>query len=605
MKSESTRTTEVLDEGWKLARGTASPWWGILWLGMLPWRAVEIHFWNRTLGLGDSASSYGTYLGSIAAAMLLTLLPASWARLVYVRACIARSEGKEISLSHALRVPPHVFISHLAVKLLILAGLFVTSLSGVGLVAFVALGGLSAVTAWSVSGPGIGEGLRKLAGVELTPLVGITFAFCIAFVAVMINLGAAVAILFWLADAVPGLDLVGVRALMMGRLFQISILWTSLLIMEPFWLGTMTALVQTGRRRKTGADLAARLERAFNRKGTLAAALVCLLAPSISAAEISLDGYRETLEAISADIRNERHGSALDRMNQLRSDRVRFGELTFVPDESLFATAGSEEVDLPALLARIDATVAALRSAERDVEAVRGGYEILDAERRSQELPALPGGGAAADLTIDRGVWDDVTGWLTKAFAWISEKLEWLWDWLITLWPQTDARDPEGGVTLTVMMTTILIAACLLALVLMVIRRSRRRPEAAPVIVERIASVADHDPRSREESEWVGLARSLAAAGRHREAIRAWYNAILSTLIRTRRVAWIRGRTNWEYVEAVAASSRWKGDLVRLTAEFDREWYGNHEVDSTAYASFAETAAMILDSIDDQREGAA
>lgn len=605
MKSESTRTTEVLDEGWRLARETASSWWGILWLGMLPWRAVEIHFWNRALGLGDSASSYGTYLGSIAAAMLVALIPASWARLVYVRACIARSEGKDVSLSDAARVPLHVFISHLALKLLILAGLVVTSLSGVGLVAFVALGGLSAVTVWSVRGPGIGEGLRKLAAVELTPLIGITFAFCIAFVVVTINLGAAVAILFWLADAIPGIDLVGVRALMMGRLFLISIVSTALLVMEPFWLGTMTALIQMGRRRKTGADLAARVVRVFNRKATLAAALLCLLAPLISAAEISLDDYRESLEAISADIRSERHESAFDRMAQLRSDRVRLGELTFVPDESLFATPDSDEGELPALLARIDATVAALRSVEASGAGAAADHEILDAERKRQLLPALPGGGAAADLTIDRGVWDDITGWLTKAFAWISEKLEWLWDWLITFWPRTDARDPEGGVTLTVMMTTILIAACLLALALMVIRRSRRRPQTAPVIVERIASIADQDPRSRPESEWVRLARSLAAAGRHREAIRAWYNAILSTLIRTRRVSWIRGRTNWEYVSAVAVSSPWKGDLVRLTAEFDREWYGNHEVDSTAYASFAETAAMILESIDDRREGAA
>lgn len=604
MKREATRTTEVLDEGWRLARGTASSWWGILWLGMLPWRAVEIHFWNRALGLGDSASSYGTYLGTIAAAMLVALIPASWARLVYVRACIARSEGRDVSLSVAVRIPAHVFISHLALKLLILAGLFVTSLSGVGLVAFVALGGLSAVTVWSVRGPGIGEGLRKLASVELTPLVGITFAFCIAFVAVVINLGAAVAILLWLADAIPGIDLVGVRALMMGRLFQISIISTALLIMEPFWLGTMTALIQMGRRRKNGADLAARLERVFNRKATLAAALLCLLAPSISAAEISLDEYRESLEAISADIRNQRHESAFDRMGQLRSDRVQLGELTFVPDESLFATPGSE-TELTGLLARIDATVAALRSVEASGTGAAANHEMLDAERQRQLLPALPAGGAAADLTIDRGIWDDITEWLMKTFSWISEKLEWLWDWLITLWPRTYARDPEGGVTLTVMMTTILIAACLLALALMVIRRSRRRPKTAPVTVERIASVADQDPRSRPESEWVRLARSLAAAGRHREAIRAWYNAILATLIRTRRVAWIRGRTNWEYVSAVAASSPWKGDLVRLTAEFDREWYGNHEVDSTAYASFAETAAMILESIDDRREGAA
>ena len=62
--------------------------------------------------------------------------------------------------------------------------------------------------------------------------------------------------------------------------------------------------------------------------------------------------------------------------------------------------------------------------------------------------------------------------------------------------------------------------------------RNRRRG-AAPAVAgpAPLPPSADDDPLSREANEWERYARELAAAGRAREAIRAWYHAVLVALL--------------------------------------------------------------------------
>ena len=89
---------------------------------------------------------------------------------------------------------------------------------------------------------------------------------------------------------------------------------------------------------------------------------------------------------------------------------------------------------------------------------------------------------------------------------------------------------------------TALVAAIALVLTVAAVRSMRRRDaaeergEAGEAAPER-----DEDPLSREAAEWERYAGELAAAGRRREAIRAWYHAVLVALFRAGRLHHQRG----------------------------------------------------------------
>src|SRR5207244_5595400 len=115
----------------------------------------------------------------------------------------------------------------------------------------------------------------------------------------------------------------------------------------------------------------------------------------------------------------------------------------------------------------------------------------------------------------------------------------------------------------------------LVVLALEVVRRSRRRELVAVATSDPVASRADEDPLSRAANEWERYAAQLAAAGRIREAIRAWYHAVLVTLYGAGILHFRKGRTNWEYISTITPTIPWRGDFVKLTRRFEHEWYGS------------------------------
>jgi hypothetical protein len=107
----------------------------------------------------------------------------------------------------------------------------------------------------------------------------------------------------------------------------------------------------------------------------------------------------------------------------------------------------------------------------------------------------------------------------------------------------------------------------------------------------------DDDPASRTVSGWEERARELAAQGRHREAIRAWYHAVLARSAAAGVLHLRRGRTNWEYAYALPASVPWRDRFEDLTHRFDVEWYGRAESTPDALSAFADGATGILRSL--------
>jgi hypothetical protein len=132
-------------------------------------------------------------------------------------------------------------------------------------------------------------------------------------------------------------------------------------------------------------------------------------------------------------------------------------------------------------------------------------------------------------------------------------------------------------------------------LALEIARRSKRRLAAVVTESDPVTSQRDDDPLSRGANEWERYAAQLAAAGRIREAIRAWYHAVLVTLYGAGILHFRKGRTNWEYVSSLAPDLPWRGEFIQLTRRFEEEWYGHDASGAEALDECSRRARRILD----------
>jgi hypothetical protein len=120
----------------------------------------------------------------------------------------------------------------------------------------------------------------------------------------------------------------------------------------------------------------------------------------------------------------------------------------------------------------------------------------------------------------------------------------------------------------------------------------------APLVKsDALTSKRDDDPLSRGATEWERYAAQLAASGRIREAIRAWYHAVLVTLYGAGILHFRKGRTNWEYVAALSPDLAWRAQFVALTRRFEEEWYGRDRSSIEAFEEVSERAQHILDAV--------
>ncbi len=186
----------------------------------------------------------------------------------------------------------------------------------------------------------------------------------------------------------------------------------------------------------------------------------------------------------------------------------------------------------------------------------------------------------------------------SRFFEWIGEKLDKFFDWLKRFWPDIKVTErPTAGMRWIVASVVALIVLIIAVLAFEVIRRSKRRP--VEVVAESVpsSSARDADPLSRGANEWERYAGQLAAAGRIREAIRAWYHAVLVTLYGAGILHFRKGRTNWEYVSTLAPALPWRGEFVKLTRRFEHEWYGSEQSSPDALADFRGSVRQILSSV--------
>ncbi|HYC93236.1 MAG TPA: DUF4129 domain-containing protein [Thermoanaerobaculia bacterium] len=245
--------------------------------------------------------------------------------------------------------------------------------------------------------------------------------------------------------------------------------------------------------------------------------------------------------------------------------------------------------------ARLMVTIVELRRVS-GMESARGDRKLLERIAAEQEAPELPKGGAIpTKLEADAPLLERVAEAFAEMIEWLREWLRKLLEWLLDLLPRR--RLNESGASLATRWIVFGVVALILLLLLMLAVNVLRRSRAVTATVETstpLGSKADEDPLSRGASEWERYAGELARAGRYREAIRAWYHAVLVTSYAAGILHFRKGRTNWEYVASLAPTVEWRGEMIELTRRFEREWYGSEQSTQEALDECGERAAGII-----------
>jgi len=327
-------------------------------------------------------------------------------------------------------------------------------------------------------------------------------------------------------------------------------------------------------------------------------ALMLLATSSLHAATISLANYTAALTRMRSFIAAGQIDAARAEAKALDGSDVDSPNGHFQTDGTLLAEVNAAKPRDLGVQARIDATLAALGHAPAGKPA---GVDraLLQRIQREQTLPELRRGGDIRGLQPKTPLVERIAEAIRKAAKWTVDKIGKFIEWLMRFWPDSGSKKKPGSANMRWTVGTLvgLILIVLGVLAFEVVRRSRK---SAPRVIEESAplgSSRDDDPLSRGANEWEVYARQLAAAGRLREAIRAWYHAVLVTLYGARILQFRKGRTNWEYIAALAPEIAWRAQIIRLTQRFEEEWYGSEQSSDDALDECSTAARHILDAV--------
>lgn len=325
--------------------------------------------------------------------------------------------------------------------------------------------------------------------------------------------------------------------------------------------------------------------------------------PADAPRRLGVAAYRDELRAAEAALVAGDWTAAAARGAALSTARVEFsGETVGVDPALVDALAEARPPHATAALARVRTALRALPQ-EAPAPPPAPDDALLRRAQQAEKQAALPEGGEVSGAlpprpSLPRRFLDA----LAAAWDWLLDAGRRFLEWLKGFWPRKVQPRPASapfGTTVTVVAIVVLVAGLLAWLAVAALRRSGRAKTA--VSEPERASERDDDPLSREQDEWEAYAAELARSGRLREAIRAWYHAVLVALFRSGRLQHRKGRTNWEYVARLPADISWRGELIALTRRFDREWYGRERSSPESLRECAGEARSILAQVRGER----
>lgn len=309
--------------------------------------------------------------------------------------------------------------------------------------------------------------------------------------------------------------------------------------------------------------------------------------------EMGVAEYRSELTRITALLESGDVATAQSAALALQGAVVA-GPVPFTADGSLLkpiadVTPGQSVVPLIARLRaatlNLDDGVATPRKSDREaLRAIRASWDLdLQEGRVDLHLPKMK---SPPEWLIDR----------------LAEVLDTVRGWLRALWKAIFGRElkpsekglgaAEGTLALVALFCAVFAVLAYRAL------RTRRRAPQETLTDATPETDRDEDPTSRPPSEWEQHAETLARAGRYREAIRAWYHAVLAAAFRRGYVTYAKGRTNWEYVAALSPGLDFRNDVISMTQRFEGCWYGGREASPHVLTEQKNAAQAVLVLID-------
>jgi hypothetical protein len=331
----------------------------------------------------------------------------------------------------------------------------------------------------------------------------------------------------------------------------------------------------------------------------MAPLFVMLLASSLQAATLTLGEYEAALTRMRTFIDAGQVDAARAEAKALAGSDIESPNGRFQADSTLLAEVNAAKPRDLGVENRINITLSLLRRSTSE-KPIAVDSALMRRLQKEQTLPELPRGGDIRGVQVQDPLPKRIAEAIRKAAAWIADKVVKLLDWLMKFWPDNETKKKPAAssrMRWTIGALVVLIILVLGVLAFEVIRRSRK---SAPSLVEQSAplgSSRDDDPLSRGANEWERYAAQLAAAGRRREAIRAWYHAVLVTLYGANVLQFRKGRTNWEYVAALRPEIAWRPRMIELTRRFEEEWYGSDQSSEDALDECSATARHILDAV--------
>ena len=328
--------------------------------------------------------------------------------------------------------------------------------------------------------------------------------------------------------------------------------------------------------------------------------LLLLAITPLGAATLPLAQYAGALARMRSLVASGQLEAARAEAQALAGSEIDSPSGRFTADPTLLAVVRAAKKGDTAATARLDAALAALREAGAAPAVPQGDPQRLARIERQQGVRPLPRGGDVKQLDPELPFMKRFINAVDAFVKWIGDLLDRLGKWLRRFWPSSADEEREQGTPRIRWIVGAIVALILVILGVLafeVIRRSRRADAAAVEESAPIGSTRDDDPLSRGANEWELYAAQLAAAGRIREAIRAWYNAVLVTLYGLDILRYRKGRTNWEYLAALSPLLPWRASLVQLTQRFEQEWYGGAESGSEALEECSSLARRILQEV--------
>ncbi|MGD9182207.1 MAG: hypothetical protein PVG15_12085 [Desulfobacterales bacterium] len=193
-------------------------------------------------------------------------------------------------------------------------------------------------------------------------------------------------------------------------------------------------------------------------------------------------------------------------------------------------------------------------------------------------------------------------GPIASVMAWIINKLgkglkaviNWidkLINWLIDLMPTADkpVASPDKNWIASVRVAVIVLLIGLLCALGYILRRSwmRRQAARAEIAATAVESTPDLEDESTTADDlpanrWLELARELTEKGSLRQAIRAFYLAILADLAAHELITIEKFKSNREYEMELRRRAHQKEGLLNVFSEsrevFERVWYGMYRI---------------------------